>query len=382
MSCGQLGFQSVDGDGDFRQFQLAARDHQASVDGQELMTAVYRDDRAGTLAFDDMSPMGHLAEIARARVPARVSASWTDGGTAEGALARFQGAPDSPMQVVIGATTHSGGLHTDPFARQPFQPARPGALEQFASDVAFVKGVLAGEAVGRSVAYLVLGTEIWKSTNVWPPEGVQRTTLRLGASSLAMTAGPSGTVTYAVDPRTSTGGYNRWASQHNAPVHYGDQRRTPGTRLAFEGQPLASDTELVGSAEVCLVMSTDQTDGVVIAYLEDVSPDGRVTHLTEGELRLLHRKTQGPACDPAPGTQRSFRRADGAAVVPGERMRVELPLLPTAALVRKGHHLRLSLAGADADTFAPVTASPGTWQVDHGADGSTITIPTRPWSIR
>jgi hypothetical protein len=64
-------------------------------------------------------------------------------------------------------------------------------------------------------------------------------------------------------------------------------------------------------------------------------------------------------------------------------MRVELPLLPTAALVRKGHHLRLSLAGADDGTFAPVTEAPARWTVNYGGtDGSTLTIPVRPWASR
>jgi putative CocE/NonD family hydrolase len=327
--------------------------------------------------------VGLLAEIAAARVPARVSASWTDGATAEGALARFLGAPGSPMEVIIGATTHSGGLDTDPFSRQPFGAARPGAAEQFAADVAFVERVLAGAPIGRSVSYRVLGTDTWKSTPSWPPAGVQNLTLQFGKGSLGQPAGGSGTVSYTVDPTASSGAFNRWASQRNSPVHYGDRRRAPGLRLTFDAPPLNDDTELVGSAEVCLALRTDQTDGLVIVYLEDVAPDGRVTHLTEGELRLLHRKTQGAPCDPAPGTRRTFNRIDGAPVTPGEPMRVELPLLPTAALVRSGHHLRLSLAGADAGTFAPLTETPATWTISYGgADASTLTIPVRPWSPR
>jgi putative CocE/NonD family hydrolase len=382
-ACAELAPLAVDGDTDLQLLQQAARDHQASVDGAELVRAVYRDDRSGTRSFDDMSPMGHLVAIDAARVPARVSASWTDGATADGALARFVGAPGSPMEVSIGATTHSGGLDSDPFARQPFEPARPGPGEQFAADVDFVRRALAGAPIGRQVRYRVLGADSWKVTERWPPPGVDRVTLHLGPGALTPAAGEAGTASYTVDPTTSSGQFNRWASQRNAPVHYGDQGRAPGRRMAFDAAPVERDTEVVGAAEVCLAMRIDQTDGVVIAYLEDVGPDGRVTHLTEGELRLLHRKTGGGAgaCDPGPGARRSFRRADGAAVVPGERMKVELPLLATAALVRRGHHLRLSLAGADAGTFAPPAGPPATWVVDHGgADGSTVTVPLRAWA--
>jgi predicted acyl esterase len=127
------------------------------------------------------------------------------------------------------------------------------------------------------------------------------------------------------------------------------------------------------------------TDGTVFAYLEDVAPDGRVTHLTEGELRLIHRKIRGQrgtwGCDPAPGTERSFERADASAVVPGELMRVELPLLPTAALVKRNHRIRLSLAGADAGTFPLVSEAPATWTVSYGGkSGSNLSLPLRRWT--
>jgi hypothetical protein len=152
--------------------------------------------------------------------------------------------------------------------------------------------------------------------------------------------------------------------------------------MTFDSQAVTQDQELVGSAELCLVMRSDQPDGLVIAYLEDVAPDGRVTYLTEGMLRLLHRKTTSAGCDPSPGVERSFARADGAKVVPGETMRIELPLLPVAALIRQGHHLRLALAGADAGWFETLTGqAAANWTVFYGGeDGSTLTIPTRPWT--
>jgi len=127
---------------------------------------------------------------------------------------------------------------------------------------------------------------------------------------------------------------------------------------------------------------TDQTDGLVIAYLEDVAPDGRVTYLTEGELRLLHRKTEGRPCDPAPGTKRSFARPDGAPVEPGALMTIELPFLETAALIRSGHRLRLSLAGADQANFPTLTGDKlAHWSLAYGGDtGSKLTLPFKPWS--
>ena len=53
-----------------------------------------------------------------------------DGVTARGAITRFHMAPDIPMEVVIGATTHPGGLDADPFSVTPFGLADPSAIEQ------------------------------------------------------------------------------------------------------------------------------------------------------------------------------------------------------------------------------------------------------------
>ena len=378
-------FPPVAGDSDRSLLRAALLDRQASFDTSGLLDVQFRDDSVGGATFAEMSGLGYLADLRRTALPARVSASWMDGVTARGALTRFQEMPGVPMEVVIGSTTHSGGLDADPFARQPFGVARPDALAQFQGDIAFVKRVLAGQTIARSVSYLVHGTNTWKSTPVWPPANTNQWTLHLGRGTLVSGgAPPADSLSYTVDPTASSGGpYNRWASQRNAPVWYGDRRLAPGRRLTFDAAPVKTDTELVGAPELCLAMRTDQSDGLVIAYLEDVGPDGRVTHLTEGLLRLVHRSAGGPVCDPSPGTRRSFQRAHAMPVVPGQAMRFELPLLPTAALIRKGHRLRVSLAGADAGTFPTMTPTPATWLVSTGAmEGSTLTVPVRPWSDR
>jgi uncharacterized protein len=385
----------VDEDTNFDLLRAAFVEHQADPTAAQYAGLVYRDDLFGAGTVEQMSAVGHIEELRRAGVPARVSASWLDGTTAESALRRFTALTDVPMEVFIGAHTHSTGLHADPFERVPFQAAKPSAVDQYGADVDFVKRALAGEAIGRSVRYLVLGTDTWKTTETWPPAGVRSSVMHFTRNGLApRPSGERGERGYRVDPATSSGTFTRWAAQAGAPVYYGDQRFAPGRRLSFDAEPVTRDTELVGAPEVCLVMRSDQTDGIVLAYLEDVAPNGRVTYLTEGQIRLLHRKTSGRACDPAPGTARTFARADAAPVEPGELMHVELPLLPTAAILRKGHRLRLALAGADAgprrpfefanpgvDTFPMLTDVPATWSVSFGGPrGSTLVVPTRPWS--
>jgi putative CocE/NonD family hydrolase len=377
-------FAPVDADTDATLLTAALEEHQGNVSPETLASIAFKDDALGAGSFAMMSGAGHVDELRARGLPMRLSGSWLDGTTAASLLERFAALPDAPMELVIGATTHAGGLDADPFSREPFQPARVSKLDQHGADLDFLARLLAGEPSGRRIDYYVLGADEWKTTSFWPPAGVRTQTLELSGERLVK-AGKSvaSEREYRVDPTTSTAPFNRWAAQMGGLVYYGDRRFSPGERLAYDAAPITRDVELVGAPELCLWLRSDQTDGVVIAYLEDVAPDGRVTYLTEGELRLLHRKTASGACDPAPGTARSFSRADAAPVVPGELMEVEIPLWPTAARIAAGHHLRLSLAGADAGTFPLVSEAPATWSIRHGGESrSSIRLPMKPWSSR
>lgn len=380
--CPEYSLGPVTGDEDFSLLRQALQDHQNNVAPDALNDKIYADDSVGSTQFSDVSPAGHVAELAKAAVPTRSYASWLDGTTAQGALARYSALPNVPMWVAIGVTTHLGGLDADPFVREPFGPARIAPEQQFGDDIAFLQRTLAGEPIERGIEYYVLGADTWKTTKVWPPSDVTDQTLHLSAAGLEQrVVGKAGERSYQVDPMASSGtGRNRWSSQDNHPIYYGDMRLAAGKRAEFDGAALAQDSELVGSPELCLAMRSDPTDGSVFAYLADVAPDGRATYLTEGELRLLHRKTKSGGCDAARGTERSFARADAAPVIPGELMRVEVPLLPVAARIQKGHHLRLSIAGADDGTFAMLSDAAGNWSIAYGgARGSTLTVPLKAW---
>ncbi len=382
-TCPQLGFMPVDDDPEFKILQEAMRDHQADLRSDVFASLVYRDDAMGGMSLGGSGAIARIEGIRSAGVPARLPASWLDGVTALGALTRYAMAPEVPMEVVIGATTHGGGISVDPFATTPFEPAHPNAAEQFAGDVDFVTRALSGEAIGRSIHYVVLGTDLWKSTDVWPPAGTTATLLNLAPSMLQPEPAAEATSTYQVDFTATSGKFNRWAAQRGGLVFYGNRQALPGNRMTFDAPIVPQDMELAGSAELCLVMSTDKVDGLVIATLEDVAPNGRVTYLTEGMLRLIHRKSVDAGCDATPGVERSFNKADGAPAVPGEMIAVEFELLPVAALIRKGHHLRLALTGADAGWFDGLTDTPATWTIAYGgAHGSRFSVPMRPWNAK
>jgi putative CocE/NonD family hydrolase len=103
-------------------------------------------------------------------------------------------------------------------------------------------------------------------------------------------------------------------------------------------------------------MSSSEADGAVIVYLEDVAQDGTVYYITEGQLRLIHRKVsptgESPYCLQVP--YHSFKECDSEPITPGEVVEVTFGLNPTSVLVRRGHSLRVAISGADKGTFTRV----------------------------
>ena len=181
-----------------------------------------------------------------------------------------------------------------------------------------------------------------------------------------------------VNPQTTTGQRNRWMTQLGAPVlGLSDRAAMDRLMLTYTTPALEADVQIAGTATLTIHLSSDHTDGTLLAYLEDVDPKGRSRYLTEGGLRLIHRRTTTNPAFPQTTPYHSFARGDAQPLEPGKRYTIEFKLWPIAALIRKGHRLRLALAGADAGTFDPVPATGlPTLTVHHGATtASALVIP-------
>ena len=53
---------------------------------------------------------------------------------------------------------------------------------------------------------------------------------------------------------------------------------------------MQADVEVTGNPIVTLYVSSSTPDAAFHVYLEDVTPDGTVTYITEGMLRAINRK--------------------------------------------------------------------------------------------
>ena len=230
-ACAELGMEPVGGDNSRALVQQILTEHQANIEPEAFRAIAYSDDRLGDFPVFQSGSIARIDAIRKAGIPARLSASWLDGMTAEGVLERYTMAPDAPMEITIGASSHPGGVNADPFDMEPFTIARPRVREEMEKDVDFLRRVLSGEKIGRSIRYVVLGTDTWITTSVWPPEGLETLRFNLAASGLSVEDVAPDTLSYAVDPDATTGPFDRWATQTGTPVYYGDRSTDASRRL-------------------------------------------------------------------------------------------------------------------------------------------------------
>jgi putative CocE/NonD family hydrolase len=201
----------------------------------------------------------------------------------------------------------------------------------------------------------------WRAAAAWPLPDTEWTRFYLQADrslSPAMPGDGTAPLGFTADPRKpvpTIGG----ALSSGEPVMRGgayDQCTVPGLFgakppygpvcdrgdvLSLATPPLADDLEIAGPIELRLWLASDAPDADIHAKLIDwyppsaADPDGFAMNLCEGVLRLRYRDSW---TDPAPMTA-------------GEVYGVTVSLFPVANLFRRGHRLRLDIAGSNFPHF-------------------------------
>lgn len=383
------GVRRVDADTDGALLAAAVQDHQknpplyTSMDG-----IVYRDDVVpafGGATNDMSSSYQYRTQVERSGVPIFGWASWLDAGTSQGVLNRFM-TWSNPQVAVIGPWSHGGGNHTSPFL-EPATPTVPTNQVQNEQAACFFDRYLRGKTNGMSgkvLVYYTLGEEKWKKTTTWPLPGTtsRRFFLAEGGALSANRPTTAAQDEYRIDFEVSTGTQNRWYTQLGGnDVVYSERSAQDARMLTYTSGPLDRDVEVTGQGVVTLAVRSTATDGNFFVYLEDVAPDGRSTYVTEGMLRALHRKlSTAPAPYRTTYPYRTYRKADGQPLVPGQSATLTFQLIPTSVLFKAGHRIRIAIAGADRETFQRLPAQGDvTISVERGGvRGSFIDLPVVP----
>ncbi len=358
------GPKPVDGDSEGVLRTRAIVDHARNWNlGDCVSKARNRDDVicASGMTLTLASEISRQRAIEQSGVPMHVTVGWFDANSAAQALQRFR-TFSNPEELTVAALSHGGFLNTDPFA-DPQASGDPDYFTQISDMAGFFDRYLKDDSTptGKTVRYFVLHGGGWKAAATWPPPDVTTTKWYFARNHVLSTSAPSDedVDTHPVDFSASTGKDNRYLSPFSlSKTAYPDRAAQDKKLLTYTSAPLGEDHELAGNPLAKLTLATTASDGEVIVYLEDVAPDGTVTYLTEGVLRLAHRRAAAetgaaPSSDPL----HTYLSADATPMTPGKAEAVEIGLLPIAVRLHKGERIRIAIAGADAGTLERIPAN-------------------------
>lgn len=343
---------------DLAVFRQAMRDHRENRLLYTYLEEIeYKDHTMPGFEYsiEDIAMYNYRDAIEAAQVNTYTRAGWLDAEVAKGVLEKYL-TFNTPQKLVIGPTGHRLANIVDLYGEEGSGPGFAAAPEEICEEMLdYFDRYLKGDTERkeeRRILYFTYGVNEWNVTGTWPPVGVTYETWYLSMNNGMEKEIPrsvEGNDRYTVDFTATTGEQNRWMAQMGMDVQYEDRREKDQKLLVYTSAPLGDDLEITGSPTIYLYISTDHEDGAFHVYLEDVSPDGRVTYLTEGLLRAIHRKEKDPSEAPfVPlGIYRTFRKEDAAPLVPGEVTEIGITLLPISAVLRKGHSVRIAVAGHD-----------------------------------
>ncbi len=352
------GVKPVETDTDYAQLKSAIREHRKNFAIYDYISEVnFRDDviKLGNTEylFDNRSLYTYQQELQKLNIPIYGWASWLDANFAGVVIARFLSLKN-PQVAIIGDWNHGAHLPAN-----PFDPSRPSVIpsphERIKTQITFFNRCLRDGIKDKTIYYYTMGEEKWKKSHIWPPSGHTLQRWYFQEDNSLATDSPhekDGADDYRINYRTTTGLFNRWMAPAGLPINISDRKKEDKKSLVYTTPPIDSPIEITGNPIITLYLSSTHEDGATFVYLEDVDNDGNIIYITEGNLRLIHRKISS---ENAPYKMlipyRTFLKKDVVPLVPNEVSEISFGLHATSVLIKKGHRIRVAIAGADKGTF-------------------------------
>ncbi|MGI8782888.1 MAG: CocE/NonD family hydrolase [Acidobacteriota bacterium] len=213
-----------------------------------------------------------------------------------------------------------------------------------------LKGEQNEYATGAPVRIFVMGDNVWRDEQQFPPARAQARRFYLGSSRGANTAAGDGLLAtsaparggrpdrYEYDPTNpvaSLGG-RLCCGAEMAPGPF-DQRPNESRQdvLVYSTPALEREMEVTGFVSVELHAASSAVDTDWTALLADVGPDGYARFLTDGIVRARYRN----------GTTRA------EPITPGQATRYTIDLWATSNVFKAGHRIRLYISSSNFPRF-------------------------------
>ncbi len=382
------GVHPVDSDSDKKLLTMAVNEHEVNWSPyQEASGIIFRDDPPPSRQasnIDALSPQTFTKEIAQSGAAIYSYSGWFDGGYGLAAIKRHLHHTNPANKLILGPWDHGGKRQISPYAIGPAKFDHAQELINFFNH--HLKNHQIGTFNHTPIQYYTMGAERWNTATHWPPPTIPTQFFIHTSNTLSVNPplNESPPDHYQVDPTAGTGPNSRWNTLVGISLKdpYPDRNKQDKKLVLYTTDPLPGNLEVTGHPVATIYLSTSTTDTTLFVYLEDISPDGAVHYVTEGELRALHRNWQSvenSTEQKLPIPHRTYRRADAAPLIPGKVVPLTLDLLPVSYQFKKDHRIRIALAGADTDHFQQLDGPPPTWKIWHQSDRpSHITLPVIP----
>ncbi len=294
----------------------------------------YRDswtDATRSRFWAEGSAASYLPQMQRSGTALYIQGGWRDDLRAQGLVA-YANMPGS--RIIIGPWGHCQNDDFNLLAE----------IHRFFDQ--HLKGVNTGLSAQDPIHYFTVNGG-WKSSKTWPVAGATATRyhLTMGVEGPVLAPRQGGadtrfTVRYDVDcPSRPNRGDGLLTGAPPCPlVHAGPH---------FASGVLTRDTEVTGDAVADLWISSTATDGNIFVYLEDVSPDGTVTPVTDARLKASLRKVSAPRYKNFGLPWHRAYAEDAAPLRTGTPERMTFAFLPASHIFKAGHRIQISVAGAD-----------------------------------
>jgi putative CocE/NonD family hydrolase len=359
----------VSNDKDRTDYHTAKHQHQQNFDIFEGMYKItYRNEPHPDLnrSINEFSVHHFRKKIEDSQTPVYRIGGWYDGSLANSAIKGYLSTANS-VKLTIGPWDHGPAQNISPFTRSNRQHFDVhGEMLRFFDY--HLKDIDNGIMKEQPISYYAMGREEWRKTEHWPVKNTEYITYLLSADHSIVNISKDrkeGMLSCKIDPSFGTGGGSRWNSltvkyRYTKKIGYFDWAKRTKNLLHFISQPVSHDMELTGHAAAEIYLSSNAKDVQLFIYIDSIDSNGKVTYITEGQFRGIHRKISDEQ-PPYPmfGPYHTFRSEDALEWIPNKVEKLHFELIPTSHLIPKDHCIRILVAGADADHFDAIDDESG-----------------------
>ncbi|MBK8350650.1 MAG: CocE/NonD family hydrolase [Saprospirales bacterium] len=359
-----------------KQYQTAHAQHQSNFDIFSGMYKItFRNDIHPDLgrSINEFSVHYYKVKIEKSKTPIYRIGGWYDGALANSAIKGFLSTKNS-VKLLVGPWDHGPAQHISPFVH-----SNKKTFSVWTEMLRFLdyhlNDIDNGIMDEPPISYYAMGKEQWRHVYDWMPNDSKNKSFLFSADNKItekQKEKTEGCLHYAIDKKFGTSGGARWNSltvkyRYNRRIAYGDWTKPTKDLLHFTSEPLTKNMELTGHASAEIYVSSNAKDVQLFVYVSSVDKFGKVTHITEGQFRGLHRKESNKK-SPVPtfAPYHTFNKEDALEWIPNKVEKIHFELIPTSHLIKKGERIRISIAGADVDHFDEIddaTCNPTSMQI-------------------